>query len=248
MSRPEGACHDPCLCCCRACPDPGRRFATARHRAAHARGGLAPGQGDRRLGPGPHGLETPEACLIAILHGLELGLTPLCRHPAHRRDRPPADAVGRRRHGFGARQRPMPMGARGARGREHRGLERHLFGQAARRGPAGRAPLQRAGCQARRAVGPAGAVEPVPAAHAADARPRLCPARRLRRRAGRALSARGAGGRRRGRTLDQPRAAARTTALPARDGSPVCRQAGRQARDTRGSGPARPGGRGCRGG
>ena len=25
----------------------------------------------------PHGLETPEACLIAILHGLEVGLTPL---------------------------------------------------------------------------------------------------------------------------------------------------------------------------
>src|SRR6476659_4425721 len=28
-------------------------------------------------GMAPHGLETPEACLIAILHGLEVGLTPL---------------------------------------------------------------------------------------------------------------------------------------------------------------------------
>src|SRR6476659_9156077 len=28
-------------------------------------------------GMAPHGLETPEACMIAILHGLEVGLTPL---------------------------------------------------------------------------------------------------------------------------------------------------------------------------
>ena len=113
MSRPEGECHDPCLCCRRACPDPCRRFATAGHRAAHARGGLAPGPGDRRLGPRPPRPRHPRGLPHRHPARARAGADAAGRPPAHRRHRPPADAVGRRRHGFGARQRPLPVGARG---------------------------------------------------------------------------------------------------------------------------------------
>ena len=96
--------------------------------------------------------------------------------------------------------------------------------------------------------GPAGTVEPVPAAHAADARPRLCPARRLRRRAGRALSARGAGGRRRGRRWTSPAPLRAPPPAPAETSAPSADRPVEGPRHRRSRAPLAPAQRGRRGG
>ena len=129
MSRPEGGCHDPCLCCRRACPDPCRRCATAGHRAAHARGGLAPGPGDRRLGPRParprHARGLPHRHPARARAGADAAVPPSSASPS--------STAGRRCGATAPWLWCAPAAsasgcARTLEGETHRGLERHLFG------------------------------------------------------------------------------------------------------------------------
>ena len=109
-----------------------------------------------------------------------------------------ADDLGRRRAGARSRLRRPGVHPRDD-ARHRRSDDRHMHREAEGRSGGGHAHIQRCGREGCQPVGQARSLAAVSLQDAANARPRLLPARRVPRRARRHVPARGARGRRRGR-------------------------------------------------